>query len=160
MKWSPWPAMVTRKYKVKVKPVKLESECVVDQCFIDDDHDDDRNHKVMAIKVKWKGEPKFGLVPFSLAPKQRRHFSTEKMVNKLAAGRGAIMEWGGEEDEEDEFENVCSFSIVSASDEDGGEKYGPWDVSFSVLYVSWLMMNDYKIVFTNDFISKYPQLEN
>lgn len=136
MKWSPWPAMVTRKYKVKVKPVKLEwSECVADEGIVDDDDDDDRNQKVMAIKVKWKGEPKFGLVPFSLAPKQRRHFLTEKMVKKLADGRGAITEWG-EKDEEDEFENVCSFSIVSTSDEDGREKFGPWDVSFSVLYVS------------------------
>lgn len=133
MKWSPWPAMVTRKYKVKVKPVKLEwSECVADEGIVDDH---DRNQKVMAIKVKWKGEPKFGLVPFSLAPKQRRHFSREKMVKKLADGRGAIMEWGGK-DEADEFENVCSFSIVSTSDEDGHEKFGPWDVSFSVLYVS------------------------
>ncbi|XP_071917966.1 uncharacterized protein [Coffea arabica] len=137
MKWSPWPTLATRRYKVKVKSMKLLLGC-------SDDDDDDIDHsacaldqgdveeKVIAIKMRWKGEPKFGLVPFHLpSSKQCRHFSREKVVKKLEEGNIKAIEWNG--DEVLELENFCSFTIVSTS-QDGRPKFAPWDVSFSLLY--------------------------
>ncbi|KAL3497361.1 hypothetical protein ACH5RR_040093 [Cinchona calisaya] len=130
MKWSPWPATATRKYKVKVKLVKLEG------CF--DDHDNNNNNnncniheddedeeKVMVIRLKWKGEPMFGLVPFHRTSKQRKQFSKERVIKKSA------IEW--DDEEEEEFDNVCCFTIVSIG-QDGHENFGPWNISFSLLY--------------------------
>lgn len=133
--------MATRKYKVKVKSMKLEG------CSDGDGHDkedinldsiyaeqgDEEEEKVVSIKMKWKGEPKFGLVPFNLSSSSKPsiNFSKEKFVKRLEGGGFKAIEWNDDE----EFENICSFTIVSTS-QDGHQKFGPWDISFSLLYVS------------------------
>lgn len=114
-KWSPWPAMATRKFNVKVKLVLLE---FVGFCNEEGDIAD-KKEKVMAIRMKWKGEPKFGLVPFHRKSKRRKEISTEKIVKR---GDVSVVL-------DDEFENICSFTFVSGND----HKFGPWEISFGIL---------------------------
>lgn len=117
-KWSPWPTISTRKFKVKVKLVKLEFNGWNEEGR----GGVEKKENVMAVKLKWKGEPKFGLaVPFRRTSKRRTDFSTEKKVVKR--GGEVVLELN------DEFENVCSFSIVSSND----QKFGPWEISFSII---------------------------
>lgn len=113
--------MTTRKFKVKVKLVKLEFELSNNGWNEGGGGGDvEKKENVVVVKLKWKGEPKFGLVPFHRTSKRRIDFSTEKKVDKRG---GVVLEW------DDEFENVCSFSIVSSND----QKFGPWDISFSII---------------------------
>ncbi|XP_016510201.1 uncharacterized protein LOC107827563 isoform X2 [Nicotiana tabacum] len=81
---------------------------------------------MMAIKMKWKGEPKFGLVPFHY--KQKKDVTSRRIVKKLGPANNSI-EWNNDGDE---FENVCCFTEVSGCYQ--SLKYSPWDVSFNVLY--------------------------
>ncbi|KAJ8538406.1 hypothetical protein K7X08_014946 [Anisodus acutangulus] len=100
---------VIRKYQVKIRPLKLELLGVDD---LDGGNQEPRKViKTMAIKMKWKGEHKYGLVPFH---KLKKDFTSRRIVKKGHA------EW---DNDADEFENVCFFTDVS-----------PWDVLFNVLY--------------------------
>ncbi|XP_059642909.1 uncharacterized protein LOC132284800 [Cornus florida] len=113
-KWAPWPpaAAETRKFQVKLKPVRLEG-------FDVELEENSEREKVMVIEMRWKGGPKGVLVPFHRTSKMRKSISTEKTVRK-----GESIEW-----DKDEFENVCDFSIGSKDN-----TFGPWDVSFRLLY--------------------------
>lgn len=123
-KWSPWPpaaATATRKFQVAVKPMKLEG--LPEDASGDDDPE--MTQKFMAIKIKWKGEPKFFplMAPFQSRPK--KDVSSQKNLKK---GCG-IVQW----DEDQSFENTCCFSVVSNHHD---PKFGPWEITFNVLYVS------------------------
>ncbi|KAK4419912.1 hypothetical protein Salat_2404100 [Sesamum alatum] len=126
-KWSPWPpASTPRKFQVAVKPIKLEG-LLQESGDGDGDGDgggrDDETQKFVAIKIKWKGEPKFLplMPPFQSRPK--REVSSERIVNK---GSGRTLDW-----EEDKwFENTCCFSVVSNHHD---PKFGVWLVTFSVV---------------------------
>ncbi|XP_011081558.1 uncharacterized protein LOC105164575 isoform X2 [Sesamum indicum] len=113
-KWSPWPpASTPRKFQVAVKPIKLEG--------LLEEGGPDTTHKSVAIKIKWKGEPKFLplMPPFQSRPK--KDASSERILNKT-------VEW-----EEDKwFENTCCFSLVSNHHD---PKFGVWQVTFDVVYV-------------------------
>ncbi|KAK9279938.1 hypothetical protein L1049_013622 [Liquidambar formosana] len=116
MKWSPWPPVVaTKKFLVKVKPLKLEGL----KETVGKEETGSKKEKVTAIEMRWKG-PKPGLVPFHLSSKRQRNFSSERFVR-----RGESIKWDGD----DEFESVCSFSIVPKDD-----SFDRWDASFRVLY--------------------------
>ncbi|KAL2237330.1 UNVERIFIED_CONTAM: hypothetical protein Sindi_0924700 [Sesamum indicum] len=110
-KWSPWPpASTPRKFQVAVKPIKLEG--------LLEEGGPDTTHKSVAIKIKWKGEPKFLplMPPFQSRPK--KDASSERILNKT-------VEW-----EEDKwFENTCCFSLVSNHHD---PKFGVWQVTFDV----------------------------
>ncbi|KAL0285356.1 UNVERIFIED_CONTAM: hypothetical protein Scaly_2821500 [Sesamum calycinum] len=79
-KWSPWPpASTPRKFQVLVKPIKLEG--------LLEDGGPDTTHKFVAIKIKWKGEPKFLplMPPFQSRPK--KDVSSERILNKTVEWR-------------------------------------------------------------------------
>lgn len=122
--WSPWPpASTPRKFQVAVKPMKLEG-------LPEDgggDNDPEMTQKFVAIKIKWKGEPKFLplMPPFQSRPK--REFSSEKILKK---GWRSI-QW--DEVEDPWFENTCCFSVVSNHHD---PKFGVWQVTFNVVHVS------------------------
>ncbi|KAJ0031773.1 hypothetical protein Pint_12397 [Pistacia integerrima] len=108
MKWSARPMSgATKRFNVKVKLLKLDGFCA------------DETEKTMIVETKWKG-PKSVFAPFYLpsSSKLRRSRTSQKLLNKGES----IVEW------DDEFENICDFSVVS---KDGS--YGPWNVSFKVL---------------------------
>ncbi|KAJ0091085.1 hypothetical protein Patl1_12466 [Pistacia atlantica] len=108
MKWSARPmSEATKRFNVKVKPLKLDGFCA------------DETEKTMIVETKWKG-PKSVFAPFYLpsSSKLRRSRTSKKLLSKGES----IVEW------DDEFENICDFSVVS---KDGS--YGPWNVSFKVL---------------------------
>ncbi|MCD7456333.1 hypothetical protein HAX54_031314 [Datura stramonium] len=113
---------VTRKYQVKIRPLKLELG--VDD--FDKGNQEARKGKMMTIKMKWKGEPKFGLVPFH---KHKKDFTSRRIMKKGEAKYS--IEW---DNDADEFENVCCFAEVSGCYQ--RLKYSPWDVSFNVLYAT------------------------
>ncbi|CAI9096647.1 OLC1v1032840C1 [Oldenlandia corymbosa var. corymbosa] len=141
MKRSRRPAAdASAKYEVKLKSIKLEMEFGDEQgIYHDDDH---HRHKVMGIKLKWKGEPaaQFGIFPaviraFTSYHQQRRKaFTNEKpmVIRKVAGGGGgrreAVVEW----DHEFESSTVCSFT-VDFDDRKFGRRR-PWELSFSVLH--------------------------
>ncbi|XP_030951386.1 uncharacterized protein LOC115974944 isoform X1 [Quercus lobata] len=118
MKWSPWAAGVVKRLHVKVNQFKLEGFCEqkVEDDGGDGDEDDD---KIVVIAMKWKG-PKagLGLVPFYRTSTRQRDYTNQR----CSSNKGQPIEW------DDEFESVCSFSISK----DGS--FGPWDVTFDVLY--------------------------
>ncbi|KAL9176546.1 hypothetical protein ABFS82_01G004400 [Erythranthe guttata] len=120
-KWTPWPpssAAATRKFQVAVKPLKLE--------VLFEDGGDEMTEKFVAIKIKWKGEPKFFpmvMTPFQTRPK--REVSRNKIMEK---GRPGITQF----DYDQSFENTCCFSVVSNNHD---PKFGAWEIAFNVLYV-------------------------
>lgn len=108
-KWSPWPpSSAMRRYEVKVGVLRLEGI----------GGGGAEKGKVVMVEMRWK-EPKLGLVP--LRRKERKSTSMERAV-----GEESWVDFG------DSFENVCGFSISSK-----GNVLSAWDVSFSVLYVSF-----------------------
>ncbi|KAL3655827.1 hypothetical protein CASFOL_000223 [Castilleja foliolosa] len=113
--WSPWsPASAgTRKFQVAAKPMRLDG-------FPGNGGDDGSAQKFVAIKIKWKGEPK--LFPFQSRPK--KELSSQKIVPK---GLG-IIQW----DEDKWFDNTCCFSV--ASNHNNYPKFGAWEIAFNVLY--------------------------
>ncbi|XP_010254435.1 PREDICTED: uncharacterized protein LOC104595407 [Nelumbo nucifera] len=114
VKWAPWMSSASKKFQVKVKSMKLEG-------FNAHDEEEMKGEKVVAVKIRWK-TPKAGLVPLprlSSSKHRRRHVSTERSVR-----RGEVIEW------DDEFENVCSFSMFCKDN----SSFNPWDVSFNLLY--------------------------
>lgn len=117
MKWSPWPAVGTKKFKVKVRPIKLEG-------FDYGAGEFDSGEMILAIKMKWKGEPRFRLVPF-----YRRQSKQRIELEKIAETGEESESYDNLDDEE--FENICEFSVISGSGND--QKFEPWDISFSVL---------------------------
>lgn len=119
---------VTRKYHVKIRPLKLE-------LGVDDfnkENQELRNVKVVTIKMKWKGEPKFGLVTFH---KHKKDFTSRRIMKFNSIG------W---DNEADEFENVCCFTHVSECCQ--SLKYLPWNVSLNVLYTTSLEISSAKMV--------------
>ncbi|KAL7159062.1 hypothetical protein ABFS83_01G004100 [Erythranthe nasuta] len=122
-KWTPWPpssAAATRKFQVAVKPLNLEV------LFENDGGGgDEMTEKFVAIKMKWKGEPKFFpmmMTPFQTRPK--REVSRNKIMEK---GRPGITLF----DDDQSFENTCCFSVVSNNHD---PKFGAWEIAFNVLY--------------------------
>ncbi|XP_019174029.1 PREDICTED: uncharacterized protein LOC109169600 [Ipomoea nil] len=119
-KWSPWPPVspqpVTRKFQVKLTWFRLEG---IENIFEWKTH-----ARVLALKVKWKGEArKFGL--HHLVSKQRCREDLSR-VKMLEGGQGSVT-W-----DDDEFENTCCFTEVSG---DGRRRqFGPWRISFHVLF--------------------------
>lgn len=108
-KWSPWqPA---RKFAVAVRLMRLELSAEDDGGGGDD--------KLVAIKIKWKGEPKF----FPLMPPFQPRLKIEQSSQRIMKKNLGIVEW----DEESRFENTCCFSVVS------DKKFGPWEIGFNVL---------------------------
>ncbi|CAN4122026.1 unnamed protein product [Withania somnifera] len=111
---------VTRKYHVKIRPLKLELTA-------HDDNEDARRVKMMTIKIKWNGEAKFGLVPI-FHYKHKKDFTSRRRLMKKREAANYSIEW---DNDADEFDNVCCF-VGRYNDQN--LKYSPWDVSFSVLY--------------------------
>ncbi|KAK4729876.1 hypothetical protein R3W88_022864 [Solanum pinnatisectum] len=109
---------VTRKYKVKMRPLKLELG--VDDLY--KENQESRKVKMMTIEMKWKGESKFGLVQFY---KYKKDFTSRRFMKDNS------VKW---DNDADEFENVCCFTEVSGGNQ--SLKYSPWDVSFNVLYAT------------------------
>nr|KJB06274.1 hypothetical protein B456_001G033700 [Gossypium raimondii] len=110
MKWrlrSP-----VKRLHVKVKPLKLEG-------ITRNEEEDDK--KIVLIEMVWRG-PKSSLVSFHISSSSRhkRNRSSEKIL-----GNGESIEW-----EDDEFDNLCDFPVVS---KDLG--FGSWDVLFDVLLI-------------------------
>ncbi|XP_059274736.1 uncharacterized protein LOC132029510 [Lycium ferocissimum] len=124
---------VTRKFQVKIRPLKLELLGVDD---FDGGNQEPRKVKAMAIKMKWKGEPKFGLVPFH---KHKKDFTSRRIMKKGIQANS--IEW---DNDADEFENVCCFTEVSGCYQ--SLKYSPWDVAFDVLYATSLENSSAKMV--------------
>lgn len=92
MVWSPWSLASTascRKFRVKVKPIKLQGL-----------ENDFWREKAMMVGVKWKGEGKF-VLPFSSRSRRRKDISSER---NLKLGR-SWLEWNDEE-----FENLIGLS--------------------------------------------------
>ncbi|KAL8501821.1 hypothetical protein ACS0TY_021074 [Phlomoides rotata] len=121
-KWSPWTAAAaatTRKFQVAAKPLKLEG--LPEEAG---DGETPMAEKLMAIKIKWKGEPKFFplIAPFQSKPK--KELSNFQKVPKNGSG---IIQW----DDDQWFQNTCCFSVVSNHDD---SKFGVWEISFNVLY--------------------------
>ncbi|TMW89086.1 hypothetical protein EJD97_017676 [Solanum chilense] len=106
---------VTRKYKVKIRPLKVELE--VDD--FDKENEESRKVKMMTIEVKWKGESKFGLVQFN---KYKKDFTSRRFM------KDNCVKW---DNDADEFENVCCFTENQSL-----KKYSAWDVTFNVLYAT------------------------
>lgn len=106
---------VTRKYKVKIRPLKVELE--VDD--FDKENEESRKVKMMTIEVKWKGESKFGLVQFY---KYKKDFTSRRFM------KDNCVKW---DNDADEFENVCCFTENQSL-----KKYSAWDVTFNVLYAT------------------------
>ncbi|KAK6140697.1 hypothetical protein DH2020_025561 [Rehmannia glutinosa] len=123
-KWSPWPpaaAAGTRKFQVAVKPIKLDG--FLEDGGGGDDDDSEMTQKLVAIKIKWKGEPKLFPLMAPFQSRQKKELSSQKILKK---GLG-IIQW----DEDQWFENTCSFSVVSNHDD---QKFGAWEIGFNVLY--------------------------
>ncbi|KAK8654886.1 hypothetical protein V6N13_107482 [Hibiscus sabdariffa] len=102
MKWPP-TSPSKRSLHVKVKPLKLEG------ITSRNDGEEEEENKIVAVEMVWKG-PKPKLVSL-----HKRNRSSEK---NLGNGKPNI-QW-----ENDEFDNVCDFSVVSG---------GSWEVLFNVL---------------------------
>ncbi|KAG6388087.1 hypothetical protein SASPL_153284 [Salvia splendens] len=116
-KWSPWPP--TRKFAVAMRLMRLE---VMAEDGGGDDEDGGYGaaaQKFVAIKIKWKGEPKFLPLMSPFQPRKK----VERSSNRDMKKGGGIVEW----DEDPWFENTCCFSIAS------DKKFGPWEVAFSVI---------------------------
>nr|GLL37907.1 uncharacterized protein LOC109169600 [Ipomoea trifida] len=118
-KWSPWqPASLppaTRKFQVRLTWFRLEG---IENIFEGKTHANG-----LALKVKWKGEPrKFGLHHLvSSKQRCREDLSRVKMVGEGQDG----VTW-----DDDEFENTCCLAAVSGH---GRRQFGPWRISFHVL---------------------------
>ncbi|KAM7492972.1 hypothetical protein LguiB_027581 [Lonicera macranthoides] len=117
MKCSPWqssPAPATRKFQVTVNQMKLEG-------FIDgntEELESNWRERVVGIRLSWRGERK--TVFYRNSRRRRRDFSGERTV--VESGGGGVVEW------EDEFQNLCCFTVGSSPGE-----FCPWDVSFTLL---------------------------
>lgn len=112
-KWSP-PA--TRKFQVKLTSFRLENI-----------FEWKMHATVVALKVKWKGEPrKFRL--HHLVSKQRCREDLSRL--KMLEERQGCVAW-----DDDEFENMCCFTPLSGH---GRHQFGPWRISFHVLLVGFI----------------------
>lgn len=128
MKWSSWstPPVATRKFNVKVKPIRLEGlEIEHGNNKIDDE--EEKKEKVVMLKIKWEGEQgKFGFGLFNRNKSRlRKDFSSQMRLKK---GDSSV-QWNN-----DEFENICSFTILGGDDNKKNTfDSPPWIVSFSIL---------------------------
>ncbi|KAL1552268.1 hypothetical protein AAHA92_13086 [Salvia divinorum] len=116
-KWSPWPP--ARKFAVAMRLMRLEVMAEDGGGDDEDGGDVAAAQKFVAIKIKWKGEPKF----LPLMPPFQSRKKVERSSNRGMRKDGGIVEW----DEDSWFENTCCFSIAS------DKKFGPWEVAFSVV---------------------------
>ncbi|KAK2660409.1 hypothetical protein Ddye_006942 [Dipteronia dyeriana] len=107
----------TRRFNVKVKPLKLEGFC---KEKVEDENGKDQ--KTIVIQMKWNG-PKSVFVPFYRSSSKRHRRSCSTGQRFLRNGEESVV-W-----DDEEFESVCDFSIVS---KDGS--FCSWVVSFTVLY--------------------------
>ncbi|KAF8400628.1 hypothetical protein HHK36_013927 [Tetracentron sinense] len=113
MKWSPWPPVPpARKFQVKVRLMKLEGFDGYEE-----EEEEEGEKKVVVVEMKWK-DSKMGLVKSGRTSKRQRISSGERIVR-----RGETIEF------DDEFESVCSFSILQKDN-----SFNPLDVSFDLLY--------------------------
>ena len=103
----------TKKIQVTVKGLKLEGL----------EYEGQEKVK-MAIEVKWEGGSKSGFSSFY--KKSQSLISNEIEIHKL----GGLIEWNNE------FDNICSFSINNYKNPNS---FAPWIVSFHILYVSFLV---------------------
>ncbi|KDP33589.1 hypothetical protein JCGZ_07160 [Jatropha curcas] len=113
-KLSSWLPGSTKKLHVKVKPLKLEG------VVIGEETEDIGKERIVAVEMEWKG-PKSRLVPFYRVTKWPKNYSSHKFLKK----GGEPIEWN------EEFENICNFSIASKDDT---KSFGSWAVSFKVIY--------------------------
>ncbi|KAK8535230.1 hypothetical protein V6N13_081368 [Hibiscus sabdariffa] len=117
MKWR--PRSVKRSLHVKVKPLKLEGitgrNQEAEQAEAEAEEEEEEN-RIVVVEMVWKG-PKPGLGSFyiSSSSRHKRNRSSERNL-----GNGKPIEW-----DDDEFDNLCDFSVVSN---------GSWDVLFYVLH--------------------------
>ncbi|GMG99000.1 hypothetical protein Nepgr_000840 [Nepenthes gracilis] len=104
-----WPLKgATKKFQVKVRAMKLQGfETEVAE----------EKRRIMAVEVRWKGASKPPFVYFNRKSQQYRSFSKGKCFKN-----GEPIEW------DDEFDNLCTFSIASRD-----SSFNPWIVSFHVL---------------------------
>ncbi|KAK3212068.1 hypothetical protein Dsin_016774 [Dipteronia sinensis] len=108
-----------RRFNVKVKPLKLEGFCK--EKVVEDENGKDQ--KTIVVQMKWNG-PKSMFVPFYRSSSSKRHRRSCSTGQRFLRNGEESVEW-----DDDEFESVCDFSIVS---KDGS--FGSWVVSFTVLY--------------------------
>nr|GMD45824.1 structural maintenance of chromosomes flexible hinge domain protein [Ipomoea batatas] len=100
-KWSPWPPAsvppATRKFQVKLTWFRLEG---IENIFERKTHANG-----LALKVKWKGEPrKFGL--HHLVSSKQRCREDLSRVKMLGEGQDGVT-W-----DDDEFENTCCLTAL------------------------------------------------
>ncbi|KAG9150519.1 hypothetical protein Leryth_010901 [Lithospermum erythrorhizon] len=128
IKWSSAAAPPpTRKFNVKVKSLRLQG------LHIDQENDkinveEEKKEKVVILKIKWEGEQeKFGFGLFHRnKSKLRKDFSSKRKLKK----GDSIVEW-----DNDEFENICCFTIIGGGGMIKNSFESPsWIVSFSILY--------------------------
>ncbi|KAK4854282.1 hypothetical protein QYF36_021517 [Acer negundo] len=108
----------TRRFNVKVKPLKLEGFC---KEKVEDENGKDQ--KTIVVQMKLNG-PKSVFVPFYRSSSSKRHRRSCSTGQRFLRNGEESVVW-----DDDEFESVCDFSIVS---KDGS--FGSWVVSFRVLY--------------------------
>ncbi|KAH6826329.1 hypothetical protein C2S53_017678, partial [Perilla frutescens var. hirtella] len=104
-KWSPRPP--PRKFAVAVRQMRLDG-------LAEDGGGAAAEQKFVAIKIKWKGEPKF----FPLMPPFQSRQKTEQSSQRIVQKNCGTVEWG----DDSLFENTCCFSVGS-----------PWEIAFNVL---------------------------
>ncbi|KAE8687670.1 hypothetical protein F3Y22_tig00111013pilonHSYRG00349 [Hibiscus syriacus] len=111
MKWRP-TSPSKRLLHVKVKPLKLEGITRNEE----EGGGGDDDTKIVVLETVWKG-PKRRLASFyiSSSSRHKRNRSSERVF-----GNRKPIEW-----DDDEFENVCDFSVASNDS---------WDVLFNVLH--------------------------
>ncbi|KAL4318877.1 hypothetical protein GQ457_18G002880 [Hibiscus cannabinus] len=121
MKWR--PRSVKRSLHVKVKPLKLEGISGRNQEAAEaeteeeeEEEEEEEKNKIVVVEMVWKGpKPGFGSFYMSSSSRHKRNRSRERNL-----GNGKPIEW-----DDDEFDNLCDFSVVSN---------GSWDVLFNVLH--------------------------
>ncbi|KAH6804754.1 hypothetical protein C2S51_033001, partial [Perilla frutescens var. frutescens] len=104
-KWSPRPP--PRKFAVAVRQMRLDG-------LAEDGGGVAAEQKFVAIKIKWKGEPKF----FPLMPPFQSRQKTEQSSQRIVQKNCGTVEW----EDDSLFENTCCFSVGS-----------PWEIAFNVL---------------------------
>ncbi|XP_039039632.1 uncharacterized protein LOC120177610 [Hibiscus syriacus] len=110
MKWRP-RSPSKRMLHVKVRPLKLQG------ITINEDYDEEEDDtKILALEIIWKGsKPRLASFYISSSSRHKRNRSSERVL-----GNRKPIEWN-----EEEFENVCDFSVLSIDS---------WDVLFNVLH--------------------------
>ncbi|KAL0410228.1 UNVERIFIED_CONTAM: hypothetical protein Slati_3612500 [Sesamum latifolium] len=114
MKWRPWPPLISKKYEVKLRVLRLEGGDWVDEVA-------EKDNGGLAVEIRWKG-PKISLGTFRRTVK--RNCTREENLRRVDDGPngGVLVEW------DEEFHSVCSLSGYKEN------VFHPWEINFSILH--------------------------